>query len=58
MLHLAQAQYLILLLIVPLLFVFYAVYLAVRRKRISKIGDPALVQRLMPTASTAKGWLK
>lgn len=58
MLHLAQAQYLILLLIVPLLFVFYAVYLAVRRKRILKIGDPALVQRLMPTASTAKGWLK
>lgn len=58
MLHLAQAQYLILLLIVPLLFVFYAVYLAVRRKRISKMGDPALVQRLMPTASTAKGWLK
>lgn len=58
MLHLAQAQYLILLLIVPLLFVFYAVYLAVRRKRISKIGDPALVQRLMPTVSTAKGWLK
>lgn len=58
MLHLAQAQYLILLLIVPLLFVFYAVYLAVRRKRISKIGDPALVHRLMPTASTAKGWLK
>lgn len=58
MLHLAQAQYLILLLIVPLLFVFYAVYLAVRRKRISKIGDSALVQRLMPTASTAKGWLK
>ena len=58
MLHLAQAQYLILLLIVPLLFVFYAIYLGVRRKRISKIGDPALVQRLMPTVSTAKGWLK
>ena len=58
MLHLAQAQYLILLLLVPLLFVFYAVYLAARRKRISKIGDPALVRRLMPTASTAKGWLK
>lgn len=58
MIHLAQAQYLILLLIVPLLFVFYAVYLAARRRRIAKIGDPALVGRLMPTASTAKGWLK
>ena len=58
MLHLAQAQYLLLLLIIPLLFVFYAVYLAARRKRIAKIGDPALVGRLMPAASTAKGWLK
>ncbi len=58
MIHLAQAQYLILLLIVPLLFAFYAVYLAARRRRIAKIGDPSLVGRLMPTASTAKGWLK
>lgn len=58
MLHLAQAQYLLLLLMIPLLFVFYAVYLAARRKRIAKIGDPALVGRLMPAASTAKGWLK
>ena len=58
MIQLAQAQYLILLLIVPLIFVFYAVYLAARRRRIAKIGDPALVGRLMPTASTGKGWLK
>ena len=29
-----------------------------RRKRIAKIGDPELVNRLMPDASVGKGWLK
>lgn len=58
MLYLAQSQYILLLLLVPLLFVAYALHLRVRRKRIAKIGDPELVNRLMPDASTGKGWLK
>ena len=54
----SQAQYLLLLIIIPLLFVFYGAYLRIRRRRLAKLGDPALVERLMPSASTGKGWLK
>jgi len=58
MVYLAQTQYLLLLLLIPLLFVAYAIQLRIRRKRIAKIGNPELVRQLMPTASTGKGWLK
>ena len=58
MVYLAQPQYLLLLLIVPLLFVAYALYLRARRRRIARLGDPELVARLMPDASIGKGWLK
>ena len=58
MVYLAQSQYLLLLLLIPLLFVGYALYLRMRRRRIAKFGDPELVGELMPDASTGKGWLK
>lgn len=58
MINLAQGGYLLLLILIPLLFVFYAVYLRRRKRRIAKLGDKELVAQLMPTASTAKGWLK
>ena len=58
MVYLAQSQYLLLLLLIPLLFVACALNLRIRRKRIAKIGNPELVRQLMPTASTGKGWLK
>ncbi len=58
MVYLAQSQYLLLLLLVPLLFVAYALYLRARRKRIARLGNPELVARLMPEASVGKGWLK
>ena len=58
MIYLAQSQYLLLLLIVPLLFVAYALQLRIRRRRIAKLGNPELVKALMPDASTGKGWLK
>lgn len=58
MIHLAQPAYLLLLLIVPLLFVAYGLYLRARKARIAKLGDPQLVDRLMPDASTGKGWFK
>lgn len=58
MIYLAQPAYLFLLLVIPLLFVGYGLWLSNRRKKIEKIGDPALVERLMPDASTGKGWLK
>ena len=40
MVYLAQSQYLLLLLFIPLLFVAYALYLRVRRKRIARLGNP------------------
>ena len=58
MVYLAQSQYLLLLLLIPLLFVGYALFLRMRRRRIARFGDAALVSKLMPTASTGKGWLK
>ncbi|MBR3064412.1 MAG: VWA domain-containing protein [Bacteroidales bacterium] len=58
MVYLAQSQYLLLLLLVPLLFVAYALYLRARRKRIARLGNPELITQLMPDASTGKGWLK
>lgn len=58
MVYLAQSQNLLLLLIVPLLFVAYALYLRARRKRLARFGSPELVSQLMPDASTGKGWLK
>ena len=58
MVYLAQSQYLLLLLLIPLLFVGYALFLRMRRRRIARFGDEALVKQLMPTASTGKGWLK
>ena len=58
MVYLAQSQYLLLLLLIPLLFAGYAVYLRLRRRRIARFGDKELVRQLMPTASTGKGWLK
>ena len=58
MIHIAQADYLLLLLVIPLLFIFYAAYLRKRRRNISRFGDARMVEQLMPKASTAKGWLK
>lgn len=58
MLNFAQAQYLILLLLVPLFFVAYAVMLRFRRKRIRKMGDEGLVKELMPSVSVSKGWVR
>ena len=58
MIYLAQAQYLWLLLIVPALFIAYALSLRIRKKRIAKLGDNELVRRLMPEASVGKGWFK
>ena len=58
MIYLAQSQYLLLLLLVPLLPVAYLLYLRIRRKRIARLGTPELVNRLMPDASTGRGWLK
>lgn len=54
----AQAQYLYLLLLVPVFPVLYALARLLRRRRIRRLGDEVLVTRLMPSASAAKGWVR
>lgn len=58
MLYFANPDYLWLLLLLPLLPVLYALSLRLRRIRLGKIGDPAVVQQLMPHYSRAKGWVR
>ena len=58
MINFAQAQYLLLLLLVPFFFVIQTVVLKIRKKRIRKFGDEALVSRLMPSYSEGKTWIR
>ena len=58
MINIAQSEYLLLLLLIPLFFVGYGWYLKRQKMRAARLGDPELVARLMPDVSTAKGWLK
>ena len=58
MINFAQAQYLLLLLLVPFFFIIQAVVLKLRKRRIRKFGDEALVSRLMPSYSEGKTWIR
>ena len=51
MLIFANIQYLWLLLLVPLMPLLYALVRWLRKKRLSHVGDPALVKQLMPSAT-------
>ena len=58
MLYFASPAYFWLLLLVPLIPAVYGVLRALRRKRIRRFGDEALVSQLMPSWSGAKGWVR
>ena len=58
MLNFAQSQYLLLLLLIPVFFLVQALVLRVRRNRIRKFGDEALVSGLMPSYSKGKVWVR
>lgn len=58
MLIFANHQYLLLLVLVPLLPLLYGIARAFRKQRIGKFGDPELVNALMPSWSGAKGWVR
>lgn len=58
MIHFAQAQYLLLLILVPFFFVIQALVLKLRQRRIRKFGDESLVSRLMPSYSEGKTWIR
>ena len=57
MIYFAQAQYLLLLLLVPVFLIVYGLVQYGRTRRIRKFGDEALVQQLMPSYSKTKGWV-
>ena len=58
MINFAQAQFLALLLLIPLFFVIQALVLKLRRNRIRKFGDENLVRQLMPSYSRSKVWVR
>ena len=58
MLNFAQAQYLLLILLIPVFFIMQAVILRMRRRRVRKFGDEALVSKLMPSYSKGKVWVR
>ena len=58
MLIFAHSQYLLLLLLCPLIIIGYAVLRRLRRHSIRRFGDEVLVRRMMPEWSGAKGWVR
>ena len=51
----ANYQFLWLLLLIPLFFVFQIVRMAIRKRRICKFGDEALVKELISSSSGFPG---
>ena len=58
MLMFAQYRFLYLLLLVPVILLGYALLRWMRARRVKALGDPALVEALMPSRSRSKGWVK
>ena len=58
MLVFANHQFLILLLLVPVIPLLYALMRSLRTSRLRRIGDERLVRQLMPSWSGAKGWVR
>lgn len=58
MLQFAQTEYLLIILVIPFLFLFYAFSRRGRRKRLEKFGEKTIVESLMPRVSKNRGWIK
>lgn len=58
MVQLAQAQYLWIIALIPLLFLFYAWERRRGRKLLSRFGDLQLLKQLMPHVSAKRAWFK
>lgn len=58
MLIFANQQYLLLLLLVPLMPLLYGLVRWLRRQRLRRFGDEGLVKQLMPSWSGSKGWVR
>ncbi|MDR0414891.1 MAG: VWA domain-containing protein [Prevotellaceae bacterium] len=58
MFRLAQPEYFVLLLVIPVAVLLYALHLRSRRKALSRFGNLQTLRQLMPGASVARGWIK
>lgn len=58
MINFAQAQYLLLIFLIPVFFVIQALLLRRRRRQIRKFGDERLVNQMMPSYSKSKVWVR
>ena len=58
MINFAQAQYLFLILLIPVFFLLQALVFKQRTRRIRKFGDEELVRQLMPSSSRSKVWVR
>ena len=58
MIHFASAQYLMLLLLIPVFFLVFAVVMKLRQRRIRKFGNEDLVRQLMPSYAKGKAWVR
>lgn len=58
MIYFAQSQYLLLILLAPVIIIAYAVLMKMRSRRLAKFGDEKLVKELMPSYSKSKGWVR
>lgn len=58
MIHFAQAQYLLLIFLIPVFFIIQALLLKLRKRRIRKFGDEELVNQMMPSYSRSKVWVR
>ncbi len=58
MLMFADYKFLYLLLLIPVFLLGYGLLRYLRSRRVKALGDPALVQALMPSWSPAKGWIR
>ena len=54
----AEAGYLYLLLLIPVFIIIQTLVLKLRRRRLQKFGDEALVKGLMPSYSKVKVWIR
>ena len=57
MINFAQAQYLVLIFLIPFFFILQALVLKLRRRRIRRFGDEELVRQLMPSYSVSRIWV-
>ena len=57
MINFAYSQYLLLLLLIPVFIVIQFVVLRLRRNRIRRFGDEALVSQMMPSYSQTRVWV-